>query len=92
MSNTELAYFREDIGYYCVLETWTYHLPSVEVSACTDAQEGSVRLVDGSSAYEGRVEVCHSEQWGTICNRYWDNIDAMVVCRQLGFIVAGNKE
>ena len=53
---------------------------------CPCGPEGAVRLVDGIVPYRGRVEICINGKWSTICSRYrWDNSDAAVVCRQLGY-------
>lgn len=43
----------------------------------------------GSTDYQGRVEICINNLWGTICYssswyNYWDINDARVVCRNLG--------
>uniref|UniRef100_A0A1X7VTW1 Deleted in malignant brain tumors 1 protein-like n=1 Tax=Amphimedon queenslandica TaxID=400682 RepID=A0A1X7VTW1_AMPQE len=51
----------------------------------TDCINGSVRLVNGTTPDEGRVEVCINGEWGTACDQYWDRRETKVVCRQLQY-------
>ena len=48
-----------------------------------------MQILGGTSGLEGRVEVCLSDEWGTVCDRMWDTADAGVVCRQLGLATIG---
>ena len=51
-----------------------------------------VRLADGPSRYEGRVEVWHVElpyptaAWGTVCDDDWGDEELEVVCTALGLL------
>ena len=56
------------------------------VSVCAD---GDIRLVGGTSNLEGRVEICNSNAWGTVCDDSWGTVDASVACGQLGFAQSG---
>ncbi|KAM9070658.1 lysyl oxidase homolog 4 [Sarcophilus harrisii] len=48
-----------------------------------------LRLVGaGSQPEEGRLEVLHEGQWGTVCDDDFSLLEANVACRQLGFEAA----
>ncbi len=51
------------------------------VAVCS---QGDIRLSDGANSRQGRVEVCDSNAWGTVCSIGFDVVDATVVCTQLG--------
>ncbi len=48
-------------------------------------QNGDIRLVEVGGASSYRVEVCVNNTYGAVCDRFWDKMDALVACRQLGY-------
>ena len=59
---------------------------SFTAAPCTN---GEIRLQGGTHKYEGRVEICNNNTWGTACDDSWSTSDASVVCRQLGYSPIG---
>ena len=55
-------------------------------------REDDVRLVGGTTKMEGRVEICRRGDWLPVCHHYWNSYEARVVCRELGYSVAGRDD
>ena len=53
-------------------------------------EDWDIRLTQGSTNSEGRVEVCFDNEYGAICDDLWDEFDATVICRQLNYTGTGD--
>ena len=73
----------------------TCYFISVKPKECTilfllaSCADGQVRLVDGDTDVEGRVEICFSRRWGTISGNGWTHRESTVVCNDLGYETTG---
>ena len=56
---------------------------------CGAQEDAALRLQDGPTDLEGRLEIYHEGQWGTVCNDKFSRTDAKVACRQLGYAGGG---
>ena len=88
----------QDAGVQCVPRT-LHSQRCIVIDTCLHLQtsplcltgciHGSIRLSNGSTSMEGRVEVCLNGDWGTVCGKGWSTVDANVACRQLGYSGSG---
>ncbi|XP_042201290.1 soluble scavenger receptor cysteine-rich domain-containing protein SSC5D-like [Callorhinchus milii] len=75
----------------CESQTWghcsRWYSHSYDAGVICSRGADLLRLVNGGSPCAGRVEVYHSEQWGTVDDSGyygWDMLDAAVACKELG--------
>lgn len=67
-SPSRTCFSSREAGVYCPVNT---------------CPQGNVRLVGDNSTW-GRVELCVNNIWRSVCDDTWTDINARVVCRQLG--------
>ena len=72
-----------------ILTKFDYFLFSCQCNVY--CEHGSLRLINGSSTNQGRLEICLNFVWGTVCYYSFYTNDAKVACRQLGYEVDGGQ-
>ena len=51
--------------------------------------EGDVRLYNGGSPLEGRVQMCYNNIWIKVCGGFsWDSCNTNATCKQLGYLIS----
>ena len=73
--------------YYIDQQLQDYPMPAYICMVVASCGNGDIRLMNGGHQYEGRLEVCINNQWGTVCDDFWksNSNNARVACRQLGY-------
>ena len=91
----------QDAGVRCMYETQceSYSLRLIPENDQTAQQlylnEGNLAsyyFID-DEVHRGRLEVCMNGEWSSICyDESWNNQDAIVACKQLGFSLFGKSQ
>ena len=84
-SNTLLTIIKFTISFKYIKQEKLCALKSSLIRCSSYLHVGiAYRLASGGDNY-GRIEIAIDAEWGTICDTMWDNSDAKVVCRQMGY-------
>ncbi|CAG2189330.1 unnamed protein product [Mytilus edulis] len=63
---------RHDVGVHCFLN-------------CSTEDTGDLRITAGYAKHQGRLEIKYRGEWGTVCRDNFENVDAEIACKQLGY-------
>ncbi len=67
---------------------WRPHPASTSTPPPPDCTNGQVRLMNGSEPSEGqregRVEICYQNTYGSVCDDFFNESAAAVVCNRTG--------
>ena len=80
-----LDWFSYNLYYIVILS------PDPSTTHESPCENGGIRLLNGSSPLEGRLEICFNQAWGTVCSKRFSIEDATVACKQLGFPFNGTE-
>ena len=58
---------------------------TITLSTARTCTDNEIQLEGGTSAAEGNVLICHESEFRPVCDDFWSDEDAGVVCRQLGY-------